>query len=475
MTQAQQTPLCVDLDGTLIRSDVLLESILNIIIRKPYLLLLFPLWLSQGKARFKHKIAENAHINPAQLPYNEELLDYLHNQKQQGRSLILATASHSKPAAQIAAHLNIFDDIIASNTDTNMSGKNKLAEMTRRFGVKNFSYAGNASIDLNIWPHCQEAIVVNGNTQVRKNADKVANVVLEIGKQPSLLPQLFRATRVYQWPKNLLIFVNLAMAHQLGEGQLLLQTTLAFIAFCLCASSVYLTNDLCDLQADRQHDTKKDRPFASGKLSITWGFCLAPILLVSALALTAILPLMFTLALCAYYLVTLAYSFLLKKIAIIDVIVLAGLYTLRIVAGATIMGTFPSFWLMAFSMFLFMSLAVAKRYAELYSLQPSQAQNIQRRGYVYSDAETLSSLGITSGYMAILVLALYINSTAIVRLYTHPELIWLLCPILMYWISRIWLLARRGSLDQDPVLFAIRDTKSYLMAAIILLVIWFAR
>ncbi len=474
MTQAQPAPLCVDLDGTLIRSDVLLESILNIIIRKPYLLLCFPLWLSRGKAWFKHKVAENASIAPELLPYNQELLDYLREQKKHGRALILATASNSKPATEISAHLNIFDDIIASTSDNNMSGSNKLAEMTRRFGEKKFSYAGNAAIDLDIWPHCEESIVVNSNAKVSAKASTTANVTLEVGRKPGVFSQLLRATRVYQWPKNLLLFVNLAMAHQLGDEQLLIQTTLAFIAFSLCASSVYLTNDLCDLRADRQHKTKKERPFASGKLSIGWGFCLAPLLLLMALLLSSQLPILFTYTLCIYYLTTLAYSFLLKKIAIIDVIVLAGLYTLRIVAGAAVMGVFPSFWLMAFSMFLFMSLAVAKRYSELYSLQDSQSKSIQRRGYYSGDAETLSSLGVTSGYMAILVLALYIDSENIIKLYTHPELIWLLCPILMYWISRIWLLARRGILDQDPVLFAIRDNKSYMVAAIVFLVIWFA-
>jgi 4-hydroxybenzoate polyprenyltransferase len=287
------------------------------------------------------------------------------------------------------------------------------------------------------------------------------------------LPTL-QALRPHQWSKNLLLFVHIFMAHQLNNSDQLLNTLIGFLAFCLCASSVYITNDLLDLTADQHHPDKKNRPFAAGRLTRNYGISLSLILLLTAMLVASTLSRGFIITITSYYLVTLAYSVYLKKSPIVDVLLLAILYTLRVIAGAAIISEMPSFWLMAFSMFLFMSLAVVKRYSELLSLQDEGGIDLGRRGYQLSDVDTLSSIGTTCGLLAVLVLALYINSTHIQEMYSRPEAIGLLCPLLMYWISRIWLLARRGELHQDPVVFAITDIQSYAIALTSVIIIWAA-
>ena len=263
------------------------------------------------------------------------------------------------------------------------------------------------------------------------------------------------------------------MAHQLTNPLAATNTLLAFISFCLCASSVYIINDLYDLDADREHSTKCMRPLAAGSLSLLSGVLASVTLLLVSITIAINVSSFFVAVLLLYFLVTLLYSFRLKTIAIVDVLVLAGLYTLRIIAGAAVVNLIPSFWLLAFSMFLFTSLAVIKRYTELNDAH-NDGKPLIRRGYGYGDIEILQSLGVTSGYMAILVLALYINSSQVSELYRYPEAIWMLCPLMMYWVSRIWLIAKRQQLHQDPIVFAIKDKQSYFIAAMGLLVLWLA-
>lgn len=471
--RALPRPLCVDLDGTLIRSDILMESVLTLLKQNPFYVLMLPVWLLKGKANFKLQIARRVNLAVDLLPYNRPFLDYLRTERSVGRPLILTTASNVKFAEAVSSHLRIFDQVFASDDKINLSGRNKRDRLLEVFGAGGFDYAGNAKVDVAIWAHARVAILVDAPPAVRRAVEKHRVQHIFESPRPGLKGYL-QAMRPHQWAKNLLVFVPLALAHRILEPVLLLQAGLAFLSFGFCASSVYLLNDLLDLDADRRHPTKRHRPFASGSISIVKGSMLVPVLLVPALALALLLPIEFLLALLVYYATTLAYSIRLKRTALADVFVLAGLYSLRLLAGAASVRVALSFWLLAFSMFLFLSLALVKRYTEVLRLTDEGRAEVAGRGYRSVDLETLASFGSASGYMAVLVLALYINSEAVVGLYTHSQVIWLLCPLILYIVSRIWLLARRDELHEDPVVFVLRDRRTQWIVCLGALLLWLA-
>ncbi len=466
--------LCVDLDGTLLRSDLLVETAFELVRRNVLYLLLMPLWLLHGKARLKQEIANRVDIDPRILPYHKDFLAHLRAEKADGRTLALATASHEKYATTIANHLNLFDAVFASNSEVNLSGAHKLDRLRTEYGAGKFDYAGNARADLAIWREAGEAIIVNPEPGVAKAAEAVADVAHRFDDRPRGIAPYVRALRLHQWLKNTLVFVPLLLAHKLTDVALLAQAGIAFLAFGLCASSVYLLNDLFDLQADRRHPTKKLRPFAAGDLPIVHGIIAMPLLLTAAMALTVFLPWQFSLVLGAYYLVTLAYSLYLKRAVLVDVLTLAGLFTSRVIAGGAAVAVPVSFWLLAFSMFIFLSLALVKRYVELTMLARTSRGQVEGRGYRAVDLETLAHFGVASGYMAVLVLALYVDSSAVTLLYAQPHVIWFLCPIVLFLISRIWLLARRDELHDDPIVFAIKDRRSQLAVALGAVLMWVA-
>lgn len=426
-----------------------------------------------GKANFKWKIAQRTDFDASLLPYNSSLLEYLKHEHHSGRTLVLATASNEKYARAIADYLGIFDDIIASDATTNLSGRTKGEQLQKKWGDPGFVYAGNDSKDLAVWDFSDSAILVNPGKRLRSVAEKRFHIrkIFEDQYRGGLL-QFVKAMRLHQWLKNVLVFVPLLAAHQVQEYALLGKAVLAFLSFGLCASSVYLLNDFIDLPADRIHPTKRNRPFAAGSVSVMVGAMMIPALLGSAFFVAFMVGREFTGVLALYFLITLAYSLRLKRAALIDVLVLAGLYTVRIFAGGAAVSIQPSFWLLTFSMFLFLSLALVKRYTELLTLKDNGKEYVAGRGYRASDIETLAQFGTASAYMAVLVLVFYINSDAVKALYSHPERIWLLCPLLLYLVSRIWLLARRGELHEDPVVFIMRDRRSQwvMVAAIALLV-----
>jgi 4-hydroxybenzoate polyprenyltransferase len=327
------------------------------------------------------------------------------------------------------------------------------------FGQGGFDYVGDARADLPVWAAARHAIVVGGPRLVRA-AGQVARVE-RVFAPPPRAPALWRALRLHQWAKNLLLFLPLLAAHQVGNGAQLLAAGLAFLAFGLTASAVYLLNDLLDLSADRRHPSKCRRPFAAGTLPLAWGLLLAPLLLLGAAAISGLwLPAPFGAVLVGYFLLTSAYSFALKRLPILDVMTLAALYTLRVIAGAAAVAIWPSFWLLAFSLFLFLSLALVKRYAELDGLQARGELTAAGRGWQVADLPLIGGLGAASGMAAVLVLALYIDSEPARRLYQLPEALWLLTPLLLYWVSRLWFKTHRGEMHDDPVVFALRDRVS---------------
>jgi 4-hydroxybenzoate polyprenyltransferase/phosphoserine phosphatase len=453
-------PLCVDLDGTLIRTDLLLESFLLLIKRNPLYVFQALYWLLRGKAVLKAEVAARVTLDPADLPYDHEFLAWLKNERRGGRQVWLCTAANETLANAVAAHLGIFDGVVASNTAINLAGRRKADRLVELFGGRAFDYCGNEWRDLEIWRQARGAIVVNAGVAVERRVAADIGVLKSFHSRRGLLRPTVAALRPHQWAKNALILVPLLAAHRGGDLLAWGDALLAIVAFCLCASSVYLLNDMLDLAADRAHPRKSKRPFASGDLPLSAGFALFPTLLLLGAALALLLPVKFQLTLAAYYALTVAYSFFLKRFLLLDAVALAGLYTLRVIAGATAATIALSFWLLLFSVFLFLSLAFVKRYAELDALRRQQRLQALGRGYRVEDLAVLQSFGTASGYLSVLVLALYINSPDIQALYHRPKVIWMLCVLVLYWISRVWMVAHRGGMHDDPVVYALRDRVS---------------
>lgn len=469
-TQLGKIALVIDLDGTLLRSDMLLESLFALLRHRPLLVFVLPLWLSRGKAAFKAEIARRVDLDMAQMPWDERVRELLHDAAGQ-RHRVLCTASDQSLAFAAATHIGQFDEVLASDGVRNLSGRRKAALLVDRFGERGFDYAGNAEVDLHVWRVAREAIVVNAPVSLANAAARCARVSRHLPAPDAGASAWLRALRVHQWLKNGLLFVPLLASHRLFEPMAASQAAFAFMAFCLCASGVYLLNDLLDLASDRQHPRKRMRPFAAGTLPLLHGMLAVPVLSAFAFALALWVSPLFAAALGLYLLLTLAYSLYLKRIVMMDVMVLAALYTLRIVAGTLAIGAALSFWLLAFSMFLFLSLAMLKRYTELLTVQAQGDAHTAGRGYRVDDLPLVQSLGAASGYLAVLVLALYINSTASELLYRHPQLLWLLCPVLLYWIGRTWMIAHRGLMRDDPVVFAATDRASQLLVAVSALIV----
>lgn len=465
-----QRPLVVDLDGTLLRSDLLAESFLRMLKQSFLTVFSLPGRLMQGKAAVKDKIARSVDLDVAAMPFHADLLNWLRMEKQSGRRIILSTASNEKYARQVADHLKIFDSVQASDAEHNLSGVNKRDLNVRLYGHKGFDYAGNSRKDLPVWEAAAKAIVVSPEAGLLKKVERIALVERTFLHKGKSIQSYLRVLRIHQWLKNLLIFIPFLAGHYYKD-HLLSDAVLAFFAFSFCASGAYILNDLLDLEEDRRHGSKRHRPFASGTIPPAHGLILFPALSLAAFGLSFLLPGSFTLILLSYLALTILYSFSFKQKAVLDIITLAILYTLRILAGSAAINVENSFWMLLFSMFVFFGLAIIKRYTELISLRDSGAlQNTRGRGYHVDDLELLSSLGVGSGHVSVLVLALYINDTAIQQRYQSPELLWLACPLLLYWLSRAWIIAHRGGMHDDPVVFAIKDRGSIAIAALMVII-----
>lgn len=464
-------PLYVDMDGTLLSTDLLHETALLFLARHPLEAWKIPLWLLVGKAQLKHQLAARCLPAPSTLPYRPEVLDFLREQTRRGRELILATAGDRATAQSVADHLGLFCAVLASNGSQNLAGQTKLRAIQNHCGNGRFGYIGDSRADLPVWERAGDAYVVAPSPKLLRAAAKVCNP-RQIRCAPSgLLRALIKALRPNQSVKNVLLLVPLFAAHKLGNMTQLQQALLGVLAFSMCASAIYIVNDLLDLESDRLHPRKRLRPFASGKANIPAGVCLSGTLLISAFLVSMrTLPSAFTWHLGVYLAATTAYSLFFKRRLLQDVFVLAGLYTLRLLAGGAASSVNISPWLLAFALFFFLSLAYLKRYSELLLVADRNQREASGRGYLAKDNALVESVGPASGYIAVMVLCLYVNSPAVAECYSKPSLLWLLCPVFLYWITRMWFLAGRRTLADDPVVFAATDGVSILagIAAVII-------
>ncbi len=479
--EAPPLPLYVDLDGTVIATDLLHESLLRLLRSQPGALLQLPQWLLQGKARFKQEVAQRVELDATTLPYREEVLELIREARTQGRRVVLATAADARLAHEVARHLGLFDGVLASDGERNLNGPRKLAAIqadAQAHGDAAFAYMGDHRVDLPIWRETAHALLVTRSAGLEFSARAVAPATTVIRPPRARLMDVLYGLRLHQWLKNLLIGLPLLpmlpMASQIPSAALL-RVPLAMLAFSLMASAIYVINDLLDLEADRRHVRKRHRPFASGLIGIPTALGMSAALFGGSLLLSlTLLPGRFSICLLVYMALSLSYSMRLKRRAVLDVCVLAILYTLRIVAGAAALGVPLSLWIFSFSIFLFLSLAFAKRYVEIAMTLPTDTAALRSRGYLIGDQTFVIAAGASAGQLAVVVLLLYLNDPLTAQRFRHPEYLWILGPMLLFWLLRLWLKANRRNLHDDPVVFAARDWVSRLIVIVTVVLIWLA-
>lgn len=459
--------LVVDLDGTLLRSDMLLESFWSAFgrdWRSPFRSLVA---LTGGRASLKRHLAKASAVEAATLPYDGTVISFIRAWRQSGGRTALVTASDSGFAEAIADHLGLFDEVHGSDGALNLKGETKGRFLEDRFGPKGFAYMGDAAADLPVWTRAAKAITINAPASLRREAERVCESAEHLATEARSVKPYIMALRPHQWLKNVLVFLPMLAGHQFNAATFLM-SFLAFACFCLVASSVYVLNDLLDLAADRAHPRKRNRPFASGRIPIAHGTWMAAGLLILGALLAMGIGSDFVLVMAGYYLLTTAYSLHLKRRIVIDICVLAGLYTVRIVAGGVAAGIPLSVWLLAFSVFFFLSLATIKRQAELIDSAERGNLRASGRGYHVEDLPIISMIAIGAGYGAVLVMTFYVNSPAMMDLYAFPEALWGVCAVLLYWVTRTVLVAHRGHMHDDPVVYAARDRISQMCLLLIL-------
>jgi len=465
------TPLFVDLDGTLLLTDTLAEMAVDFLKNAPWKAPLLLFWLMRGRAYLKSRLAEFWTPNPASLPFNQELLEYLRAEHSSGRPLILATASPERVARRIADYLGIFSSVLATSETVNLKGKRK-AEAIRSLAGEKFLYAGNSSADFAIWD--QSAGAVLAGTPRHFGARLKKDGIPIVATFPPPRKRLWRILRAHQWVKNVLILLPIATSHRFFDPALLTIAFTAFAAFSLMASAIYIVNDILDVESDREHPHKRLRPFASGSVPLAWGAVAALVLVLASTALSLALPVNARWLLLAYLAATMAYSLKLKRMLFADVLALAAFYTMRVLFGGAATGIQISSWTLAFFMFVFLALALTKRLSELRLKSASPDAGLPGRGYHVVDIPQITGLAAASSYASVVVFALYINSPEAMALYHHPERLWLICPFLIYWLSRFLLISNRGTLHHDPIVFATRDRGSYLVACCVAVIVLFS-
>lgn len=460
-TRAHAPPLVVDLDGTLVHSDMLWEAIVLFLKTRFVEAWRLLLWLFLGKAGFKAKLAAAVMIDPAALPYDRVLLAHIAAERAQGRVIVLATGSQRLIADSIAGHLGLFDRVLATEDALNLTSHNKAGRLLGIYGEKGYDYIGNASVDIPVWHGSRIAYSVTHKPfQLGQGRATEQLGSLRGGWAKPLL----KAMRPRQWLKNLLVFVPMLAAHEL-DAVTALQSLVAFLAFSLCASGAYLLNDALDAQDDRMHPTKHKRPIAAGSLPLPVAIFGSALLAFAALALCASFDTLLLMVVSVYFISTLAYSIVLKRLLMVDIVVLALLYSLRILGGSASTHIEPSFWLLAFSFFIFLSLALLKRHSELFNLHQQGEEKTRGRSYTTADRLPVGIMGLNSAFLSVLIFMLYFNSDAVLELYRQPAFLLGIVPLLVFWLGRLWILSFRGEVNEDPVLYVSKDPASLAIIA----------
>ena len=464
-----EVPLCVDLDGTLVKGDTLVECAVALARRNPLLLCLLPFWLLRGRAYLKYKLASAAAIAADRLPYRKEIVEFLRQERERGRKVVLVTAADQQVAQAVADHLGVFEETYGSDRQTNLKGAAKASHLVSLFGEKGFDYVGDSDADYAVWRQAKNAVVV-GSQSMADRAAKCAPVAKHFPtSRPSLLTFL-RSVRIHHWSKNALVFLPVILSHS-AQGVKWKMASLGFLLFGTCASGLYVFNDLLDLHSDRTHPWKSHRPFASGELPLWLGALGSIALVMGTLAISFWLHPYFAAVLTGYAALTILYSWRIKRWVLADVFVLASFYGIRIVAGAVITATPLSQWFLAFCGFFFLSLAMAKRNSELLHAKEQVLNGDSGRAYTIEDRDLLTVFGVASAFCSVVILALYAHSPEVMALYGRPTTLLWLCPLILYWLSRMWLLAHRGTLNEDPVSFALRDRTSLVLGLAALLIL----
>ncbi len=460
MSDNRQVPLCIDLDGTLIATDTLWEGLISVLLRRPWLIFSAIAWAIAGKAVLKRQVAARLGHEGSDWPYRTEVIERINLARESGQPVWLVTGAAQSTATAIADHLGLFDRVLHSTDQENLTALRKRDRLLALCGDGGFDYVGNSRDDLAVFDAARRAIIVAPDAAAKRWGARHQSEMLPLAKVSPLA--IFKSIRVHQWLKNVLIAVPVVLNHELADTGLILAAFAAFFSFSFLASTVYIVNDISDLANDRQHPRKRLRPLASGAVSLPVISVCAVVLLLASIALASLLPPLFWVVLAVYAAITTTYTFVLKRKLLVDVFTLAALYTVRIIAGAAATGTELSFWLLAFSIFFFLSLALVKRFVELDELADDDATQLMGRSYVGGDKDMIAQAGIASAFSAAMVLALYVDSKEVASMYAQPWLLWPLCPLILYMLLRIWILARRAQMHEDPVVFIMRDWRSQL-------------
>ena len=451
-------PLCVSCEHALLKTDVYQEAILLLIKSNPLLAFVLPFWRLRGKSALLQKVAEKVRINWRTTPICQPVVERMRAARDANRDVYLLSSMPETWTCDLVAELQYPKSIFAHTWET---------ELTRQFGFAGFDYIGNGRGDLATCKSARRVLIVSSERAMTGESGENYSIESVIATDKAGPVTFLKMIRVHQWLKNFLILVPLLAAHRLTSIGSIGLAAVAFLSFSFCASSVYVLNDLLDLESDRQHIRKRNRPIAAGNVTVNQALIMGSLLLATSAWLAFRVSGLFALTLAIYFVMTLAYSLRLKRQVIVDVMLLAALYTIRVVAGAVATTVIPSFWLLALSMFLFLSLAVVKRYSEMLVTLAQEKQYAAGRGYSVADLPVLLSLGVSAGIAAIVVLALYINDSSTSKLYPATIWLWAVPPLMLYWVSRVWMKAHRGEMHDDPVVFAMRDWQSLLTLVLV--------
>ena len=468
--RGSEIPLIVDVDGTLIKTDLLYEAALQMIATQPFQAWRMLVWLAKGKAALKVALANRGDPGMANMPLREEVIAVIEAAQNAKRPVYLASASDRRYVERLAARVGGVEGVFATDATVNLSGAAKAQRLVAEFGAGRFDYIGNSDVDFPVWRQARKVLALTHDQALEARLLKAFPDAEIVAWTRLRAKDYFKALRPHQWIKNVLVFLPMIAGHQF-DAPTVVASTMAFACFCMAASSAYLINDLLDLPGDRDHPRKRLRPFAAGTIPLSHGILAAGLLIVISFALAVTLPQRFVAILAVYYGTTLAYSFLLKRKVMIDVVVLGGLYTLRVLGGVSACGAAVSLWLLMFSLFLFLSLAIVKRCSELMARIAGGKTAVSGRGYRVEDLRILQPFGAAAGYGAVFVVALYLSSSEVKALYAHPTRLWLICPLLIYWISRVFIISNRNELHDDPVVFAITDRVSWATAVCVAIVL----